>query len=120
MYFYRVTSLLLALVKVVPISKTLCKGRLLFHHASQIKEVGMSTQTTDQDFIERCRTMYQQLLPRLIADHRGKVVAIEPESAEYFLGETLDSASEHSLARYPDRRFGFFCLDESPVVVKLR
>jgi hypothetical protein len=56
----------------------------------------------------------------LIADHRGKVVAIEPESAEYFLGDTLDSASEHALARYPDRRFGFFCLDESPVVVKLR
>jgi hypothetical protein len=64
--------------------------------------------------------MYRQILPQLIHDHRGQVVAIEPESAEYFLGDTLDSASEHALARYPDRRFGFFCLDESPVVVKLR
>jgi hypothetical protein len=64
--------------------------------------------------------MYQHLLPQLLAEHRGKVIAIEPESAEYFLGETLDSASEQALARYPDRLFGFFRLDESPTVVKLR
>lgn len=80
----------------------------------------MSQETRDQNFIERCRTMYQHLLPQLLAEHRGKVIAIEPESTEYFLGETLDSASEQALARYPDRLCGFFCLDESPVVVKLR
>ena len=80
----------------------------------------MSQETRDQGFVERCRTMYQHLLPQLLAEHRGKVIAIEPESAEYFLGETLDSASEQALARYPDRLFGFFRLDESPVVVKLR
>ena len=80
----------------------------------------MSQKTADQDFIERCRTIYRQLLPQLIADHRGKVIAIEPESTEYFLGDTLDSASEQARTRYPERLFGFFCLDESPAVVKLR
>ena len=80
----------------------------------------MPKETLDPDFIERCRAIYQQLLPQLIAEYRGKVIAIEPESAEYFLGETLDSASEQALAQYPDRLCGFFCLDDSPAVVKLR
>ena len=80
----------------------------------------MSEDTVAQDFMARCRAIYGQLLPRLIADHRGKVIAIEPESAEYFLGETLDSASEKALARYPNRLFGFFRIDASPAVVKLR
>ena len=81
----------------------------------------MSTQdVVDQNFIDRCRVIYQQLLPQLLTAHRGKVIAIEPNSAEYFLGETLDSASEQGLARYPDRLFGFFCVDVSPAVVTLR
>jgi hypothetical protein len=80
----------------------------------------MSQDTIEQDFMARCRAIYGQLLPRLIADYRGKVIAIEPESAEYFLGETLDSASEKALARYPNRLFGFFRIDASPAVVKLR
>ena len=80
----------------------------------------MSEDTVEQDFMARCRTTYGQLLPWLIADHQGQVIAIEPESAEYFLGETLDSASEKALARYPDRLCGFFRLDASPAVVQLR
>src|SRR5215510_12296019 len=88
---------------------------------TQTTEVtGMPEYTVDQDLIARCRVIYEQLLPQLIEDHRGQVIAIEPKSAEYFLGETLDSASEKALARYPDRLFGFFRLDASPAVVKLR
>jgi hypothetical protein len=80
----------------------------------------MPQETVDQVFIERCRAIYRQLLPALIAKHRGKVIAIEPESGDYVLGEDLDSASAKALARYPNRLFGFFQVDESPAVVKLR
>ena len=80
----------------------------------------MPQETVDQAFIERCRAIYRQLLPALIAKHRGKVIAIEPESGEYVLGEDLDSASTKALTRYPNRLFGFFQVDESPAVVKLR
>jgi hypothetical protein len=83
-------------------------------------EVGMPEEAVNQDFMARCRAIYGQLLPQLLADHRGKVIAIEPESAEYCLGETLDSASEKALVRYPDRLVGFFRIDEFPAVVKLR
>jgi hypothetical protein len=80
----------------------------------------MSKDTVDQAFIERCRVIYRQLFPALLAHHRGEVIAIEPESGEYFLGENLDTASAKALARHPDGLFGFFQIDESPVVVKLR
>jgi hypothetical protein len=80
----------------------------------------MSKDTVDQAFIERYRVIYRQLLPALIAHHRGEVIAIEPESGDYFLGENLDTASAKALARHPDRLFGFFQIDESPAVVKLR
>jgi hypothetical protein len=80
----------------------------------------MPQETVEQAFIERCRAIYRQLLPTLLAKHRGKVIAIEPESGDYFLGEDLDSASATALAQYPDRLFGFFQVDESPAVVKLR
>jgi len=80
----------------------------------------MAQETVDQAFIDRCRAIYLRLLPALIAEHRGEVIAIEPESGEYFLGENLDTASAKALARHPDRLFGFFQIDESPAVVKLR
>jgi hypothetical protein len=81
---------------------------------------GVPEDTVEQAFIGCCRRIYRQLLRMLIADHRGKVVAIEPESGDSFLGENLDSASAKALARYPDRLFGFFRADESPAVMKLR
>ncbi len=80
----------------------------------------MPQETVDQAFIERCRAIYRQLLPALIAKHRGKVIAIEPETGDYVLGEDLDSVSAKALARYPNRLFGFFQVDEAPAVVKLR
>jgi hypothetical protein len=80
----------------------------------------MPQETVAQAFIERCRAIYRQLLPALMVKHRGQVVAIEPESGEYVLGEDLDSASATALTRYADRLFGFVQMDESPAVVKLR
>lgn len=80
----------------------------------------MPQETVEQAFIERCRAIYRRLLPALIAKHRGKVIAIEPESGDYFLGENLEDASAKALAQYPNRLFGFFQVDDSPAVVKLR
>jgi hypothetical protein len=81
---------------------------------------GMPQETVEQAFIERCRAIYRSLLPALLAKHRGNVIAIEPESGDYVLCENLDSASANALARDPNRRFGFFQVDEDPAVVKLR
>jgi hypothetical protein len=37
-----------------------------------------------------------------VSDH-GKFVCIEPQSGEYFVGETLDNAVNKAIDAYPDR-----------------
>jgi hypothetical protein len=54
--------------------------------------------------IDRAKQIYaERLQAALEADHRGRFVAIEPESGEYFLADTLDGAVRAARARHPAR-----------------
>ncbi len=54
--------------------------------------------------IERAKRIYaEQLQAVLEAQHRDRFVAIEPESGEYFLGDTFDEAVKSATAKYPCR-----------------
>lgn len=55
--------------------------------------------------IDRAKQIYaERLQAALEADHRGRFVAIEPVSGDYFLADTLDAAAEAAQAAHPDRR----------------
>ena len=49
--------------------------------------------------------IYQTLKERLEADHRGEIVAIEPESGDYFLGKDVVEATEAGRNAHPDKLF---------------
>ncbi len=54
--------------------------------------------------IERAKRIYaEQLQAVLEPQHRGRFVAIEPESGDYFLGDTFDEAVRAARGRHPDR-----------------
>lgn len=54
--------------------------------------------------VERAKRIYdERLRADLEADHRNRFVAIEPESGDHFLTDTLDEAVEAALDRYPSR-----------------
>ncbi|MCE9548705.1 MAG: hypothetical protein K8T25_24775 [Planctomycetia bacterium] len=54
--------------------------------------------------IERARQIYAaQLQADLESQHLDRFVAIEPESGEYFLGDTLDDAVKSARTKYPSR-----------------
>jgi hypothetical protein len=54
--------------------------------------------------IERAKGIYaERLQAALESQHRDRFVAIEPESGEYFLGDTFDEAVNSARARYPSR-----------------
>lgn len=55
-----------------------------------------------QEFISKAKQVYERLKADLEPAHEGKIVAIHPESGEYFLGQTLNRADEEAYARYPD------------------
>jgi len=54
--------------------------------------------------IERAKQIYaERLQDALELQHRGRFVAIEPESGDYFLGDTFDEAVKAARVRHPDR-----------------
>ena len=54
--------------------------------------------------IERAKRIYsEQLQTVLEPQHLNRYVAIEPESGEYFLGDTFDEAVKLARAKYPSR-----------------
>jgi len=54
--------------------------------------------------IDRAKHIYADQLPRnLESQHRDRFVAIEPESGEYFLGDTFDEAVKSARTKYPSR-----------------
>jgi hypothetical protein len=54
--------------------------------------------------IDRAKRIYaEQLQPALEAEHRNRFVAIEPESGDYFLGDSFDEAVSAAWAKHPER-----------------
>lgn len=57
-----------------------------------------------QAIVRRAKDIYESSLrSELEARHANEFVAIEPESGEYFLGETMSAAIQAARAAYPDR-----------------
>ena len=54
--------------------------------------------------IDRAKRIYaEQLRAMLETQHRNRFVAIEPESGDYFLGDTFDEAVKSARAKHPSR-----------------
>ena len=54
--------------------------------------------------IDRANQIYaNQLRTALESQHVDRFVAIEPESGEYFLGDTFDEAVKSARTKYPSR-----------------
>lgn len=54
--------------------------------------------------MDRAKRIYaDQLQAELEPQHKGRFVAIEPESGEYFLGNTFDEAVKSARTKHPHR-----------------
>lgn len=74
---------------------------------------------TKDRFIEKSESIYSRVKTKLEKTHKGDVVAIEPESAKYVIGEdTLDAALK-AQRQYPNKIFYFMRIG-FPAVHKLR
>ena len=59
------------------------------------------------EFIAKSKEIYLGIQEELESEHEGEVVAIDPESGDYFLGRTLGEANERAFAQYPDKLLCF-------------
>jgi hypothetical protein len=56
----------------------------------------------------RARSIYEKVQRELGASFKGQIVAVEPESGEYFVGPTIGEATAAARARHPSRPLHFF------------
>ncbi len=55
--------------------------------------------------VKKAQQIYNQVKQELEAHHRGEIVAIDPESGEYFLGKTVVEAVIKCQEKYPGTVF---------------
>jgi len=65
----------------------------------------------------RAKMIYETIKSKLESSLRGKFVAIEVETGEYFTGDTLLDAAEKARAKHPDKIFHFFRVGSPTVYV---
>lgn len=54
---------------------------------------------------EKGRELFKKISEELERDYRGKFVAIEVDSGDYFVGDTSIEADEKAKEKYPDKVF---------------
>ncbi len=60
--------------------------------------------TDTRSVIDRAKRLYaERLQAALEADHRGRFVAVEPESGDHFLADSFDEAVRAARTVYPSR-----------------
>jgi len=79
------------------------------------------TMWTDKKAKAAFEALARARLEELQAELAGEVgvIAIEPESGEYFVGATLGKADAAAFARYPDKWVYFVRLDEPEAAIAL-
>jgi len=70
-----------------------------------------------QAFIAKGAEIFDGIKDKL--ESQDGVVAIEPESGEYFVGQTLGTANDAAFARYPDGWVYFVRLDDPEAAIML-
>lgn len=68
-------------------------------------------------FIARSKEIFERIKGEMKG--QGGVVAIEPESGEYFVGKTLGAANDAAFAKYPDTWMYFVRLDNPEAAMLL-
>ena len=71
-----------------------------------------------QAFIAKGAEVFEGIKGRL--EGQDGVVAIEPESGEYFVGETLGAANDAAFAKHPDAWVYFVRIDDPDAAIPLK
>ena len=70
-----------------------------------------------QGLMEQGRAVLERVRAQL--DGSSGIVAVEPESGDWFVGETLGQANAAAYAKYPDRWVYFCRLDDPAAEIAL-
>jgi hypothetical protein len=72
-----------------------------------------------QAFIAQGKDAFEKIEGELEELEGAAVVAIEPQSGDYFVGETLGQANRAAFERYPDQWVYFVRVDDTTAAIPL-
>ena len=67
-----------------------------------------SSPTERHELRTRARAIYESIRGSLEPSLKGKIVAIDVESGDYFIGDTILEAAEKARSKHPGKIFHFF------------
>ncbi len=67
----------------------------------------MITQWVDESVLAKGKEIYLKIKDQLEQNHSGKIVAIDVDSGEYFVGETLIEANDKAREKYLNKQLYF-------------
>lgn len=70
-------------------------------------------------FIAKGEAVFENIRGELEGQEGAVIVAIEPESGDYFVGETLGRADRAAFEQYPDRWMYFARVDNPEAAIPL-
>jgi hypothetical protein len=73
---------------------------------------------TREAFAAKAKGVYEKIKGEL--EGKEGLVAIEPESGDYFVGQTLGQANEAAFAKHPDRWVYFMRIDNPEAAMPLK
>lgn len=71
------------------------------------------------DFIAKSKVVLEEVWTELEGKEDAVVVAVEPESGDYFVGKTLGQANRAAFERYPDQWVYFARVDNPDAAIPL-
>jgi len=58
-----------------------------------------------QELVSKGKQVYEALQEKLEPEHKGRIVVIDPDTGDYFLGDTLLEADKKARRKYPGKVF---------------
>lgn len=76
-------------------------------------------QKAREAFIAKGKEVFEKVKAELQGREDAVIVAIEPESGDYFVGKTLGQANQAAFEKYPDQWVYFVRLDNPEAAIPL-
>jgi len=89
-------------------------GSPIFPDRPQLSEEEIARrEAEDKIFGQRCRAIFDQVAPQLMADHYGWSIHIEPDSGDYFIDPDPEVAFQKAKQKHPNAIIMEMCLNET-------
>ena len=59
------------------------------------------------EIVENSEKIYAEIKEKLLPEYKGKIAAIEVDSGDYFIGESIIEAGEKAKEKFPNKFFHF-------------